>query len=135
MNLVFVYGSLKKGFNNHPLLERSECVGRGLVHDAQLYSLGSFPALVIGEGSVEGEVYEADEETMKRLDMLEGHPHFYQRQTFLIDMHGMHGQLPCHVYVFQGDVSRREHIPMGEWTHEHIRKQTHALRHQSKEAV
>jgi len=121
MNLVFVYGSLKKGFHNHRILERSECVGRGSVDNANLYSLGSFPALVNGGGVVKGEVYEADEETMSRLDTLEGHPNFYRRETHLVEMNGMQGKLPCHVYIYQGRVRDESHIPSGDWSHEHLR--------------
>jgi len=134
MNLVFVYGSLKKGFSNHRLLSTSEFVSKGTVHDAELYSLGGFPALVSGGGSVEGELYEVSPETLRNLDMLEGHPNFYRRETRLVDC-SMNGQLPCHVYIYQGEVSGDYHIPCGEWKHEHVHAPPNALRGESQEAV
>lgn len=38
-----------------------------------MYSLGAFPAIVRGRGSIEVEVYVIDEYTLKRLDSLEGY--------------------------------------------------------------
>lgn len=82
--LVFVYGSLKKGYGNHSVMERS--AGR-LLGEAtlppryKLFSLGGFPGVVeVDEDGNElhGEVYEV--ERMNSLDALEGHPEFYRRK-------------------------------------------------------
>lgn len=135
MHLVFVYGSLKAGFGNHRLLSSSEFVSTGELDNAELYSLGGFPAVIVGNDSVSGEIYEVDEATLKALDALEGHPRFYKRETHLISCHSMNGTLPCHVYFYQHEVQGDMYIPCGEWLHEHIHAQADALRRQSKEAV
>jgi gamma-glutamylcyclotransferase (GGCT)/AIG2-like uncharacterized protein YtfP len=80
-DLVFVYGSLKRGFHNHGILEGSNARFRGN-HKTEanytMYSLGSFPGVVQGgETSIRGEVYEVD--SLKSLDTLEGYPSFYTR--------------------------------------------------------
>lgn len=80
--LVAVYGSLKSGFHNHRLLEKSKKVGEQQVEGWEMYSLGGFPAVVPSSNfndKVSVEVYSVDDETFKNLDRLEGYPHFYDR--------------------------------------------------------
>ena len=74
-SLIFVYGSLKRGYGLHHLLEGQ--VFRGPATTCPLYrvfDLGSYPGLVDWpEGlTVQGEVYEVDMECLKRLDEAEG---------------------------------------------------------------
>ena len=81
---VFVYGTLKRGFDNHTLLRKAEFLGKAkTVNKMQMLSLGLFP-MVTDEQSVSiiyGEVYNIDKKTLNELDMLEGHPNFYTRKT------------------------------------------------------
>lgn len=78
---VFVYGSLKKGYGNHYLLEGSLAIGPAKLEPKySMYSLGGFPAVGLdGDTAITGEVYEVDDRTMLRLDNLEGYPDFYNR--------------------------------------------------------
>lgn len=84
--LVFVYGSLKRGFGNHGLLEHSKYVGitETVYHNFRMHPLlGSFPAVTacIDDGfAIMGELYEVDLPTLKRLDMLEGNGSLYIRR-------------------------------------------------------
>lgn len=78
--LVFVYGSLKKGFSNHSCLNGAQFYKDAKIKDAIMYNLGPFPGIVDGEGEVRGELYTANEAVMARLDRLEGHPRFYCRK-------------------------------------------------------
>lgn len=81
-NLVAVYGSLKKGYGNHRLLDTSEFLGTTDTYgEWTMYSLGGFPAIVPeGNTQICIEVYRVDRETMADLDMLEGYPSFYDRR-------------------------------------------------------
>lgn len=76
-NLVAVYGTLRKGQGNHRLLRDSTVKYRGTIQSEPLftmYSQGGFPALVKGGNtSITMEVYEVDDDTLKRLDQLEGY--------------------------------------------------------------
>lgn len=112
---VFVYGSLMRDFGNHRLLKDSVFIGEAHMQGLELYSLGGFPGAVDGDGSIYGEMYEVDEPTLARLDMLEGHPTFYERQEREAFNEYMNASLPCFFYNYQGDVSRLEHIPSGSW--------------------
>lgn len=86
MHPIFTYGSLRKGYGNHALLEdgrfgkvvdAGDCITEGKY---TLLHLGGFPGLVAkGNTSVYGELYNVDDDVLRRLDQLEGHPHFYKR--------------------------------------------------------
>lgn len=86
---VFVYGTLKNGYCNHRLLDNSKYLGEAYSvlerFEMRAPEIGGFPFVTeVGhksknKGRVYGEVYEVDEKTLKRLDVLEGHPSFYTR--------------------------------------------------------
>lgn len=81
---VFVYGSLKRGFGNHGLLEWSDFIAttRTKSKSFGMVSLTAFPAVYEGGNcSIEGELYEVDSTTLFFLDMLEGNGEFYERQV------------------------------------------------------
>lgn len=82
--LVFVYGSLKRGFHNHGLLNNpeSEFIGEcDTPPEFTMYDLGSFPAIVPeGETPIQGEVFRVSGRVFGNLDMLEGFPSFYNRK-------------------------------------------------------
>lgn len=93
-HLVFVYGTLKTGHYNHRCLTLGGTSKR-IFDDAfvkgHMYDLGPYPAVVITPGSqgvVKGEVWEVDDETLDRLDHLEGHPDFYERKEFYLTGEG-----------------------------------------------
>jgi gamma-glutamylcyclotransferase (GGCT)/AIG2-like uncharacterized protein YtfP len=81
-NLYAVYGTLRKGFGNHRLLdnEYSERLGTFKTNpEWKMVSLGGFPG-VIPNGSqvITVEVYRVTNPMVeRRLDMLESYPSFY----------------------------------------------------------
>ena len=81
--LYAVYGTLKKGFGNHRILENNDLVFEGSVNiPYYMVSLGGFPGLIKDDkdNPIHIEVYEVtDEETERRLDRLEGYPSFYNK--------------------------------------------------------
>lgn len=78
--LVFVYGTLKRGHGNHHWLAEAPFRGEAVLPDVVLHDLGPFPMAVPGEGSVRGEVYAVDAAGLARLDRLEGYPRLYDRR-------------------------------------------------------
>ncbi len=78
--LMFVYGSLKRGFHNHIVMERAEGVfireARSANRAFSLFSLGSFPALDYAtEGEtpfyIKGELFEVPLSGVPIIDRLE----------------------------------------------------------------
>lgn len=76
---VFVYGTLKRGLHNHVLLERGNArfVGRARTTRAEFAMLladAGYPYVVkttTNARSIHGEVYDVDDVTLERLDVLE----------------------------------------------------------------
>lgn len=101
--LLFVYGSLKKGFDNHRLLEKStKRLGKaktvskfGMFED----SFGNYPYLVSEPISkVEGELYEINrKELLEKIDEFEGAPDYYQRRRIKVKNH--HGVKFAYTYL------------------------------------
>jgi gamma-glutamylcyclotransferase (GGCT)/AIG2-like uncharacterized protein YtfP len=81
-DLLFVYGTLMRGFGLHRLLDgRAGYVGRGRVR-ARLFDLGAYPAAVADpDGAVTGEVYAvADAALWPVLDSAEG-PQYHRGEV------------------------------------------------------
>lgn len=97
---VFVYGSLKKNFGNHVLLQHSNFIGEGITNEPQftMVNLGSFPGVLIdGNGYISGEVYEINQPTLVRLDILEGEGNFYSRRKINVKVNNEIHE--CFIYV------------------------------------
>jgi gamma-glutamylcyclotransferase (GGCT)/AIG2-like uncharacterized protein YtfP len=58
--LVFVYGSLMSGFELNHLMNGGALVGDGRTRGI-LVSLGTYPGMIDGEGTVRGELYRFDD--------------------------------------------------------------------------
>ena len=78
---VFVYGSLRYEMSNHRCLEKSLFSHSTIVHNFDMFSLGAYPFISDGNGSVVAELYYVNDETFKKLDDLEGYPRFYNRKV------------------------------------------------------
>jgi gamma-glutamylaminecyclotransferase len=81
---VFVYGTLKAGFSNHHWMGAARLVTKAQTSDLfAMYRAPSYPYLskLPALYRVQGELYEADEELMKKLDILEGAPDYYFREV------------------------------------------------------
>jgi gamma-glutamylcyclotransferase (GGCT)/AIG2-like uncharacterized protein YtfP len=81
---VFVYGSLLTDFGNHYLLENSKFIQHDAI-SARLFTHNwSFPFIILKHPMnclVQGEIYEIDFETSKRLDNLEGYQGYLSENT------------------------------------------------------
>jgi len=72
--LLFVYGSLKRGFSNHRKLAVAQFVGEcRTAQRYQLSLLGVYPALSAeGDRAIAGELYAVDARILSALDEFEG---------------------------------------------------------------
>ncbi len=112
MQLVFVYGSLRRDQTNHALLEESEFMGQCLTtaHFC-MYDLGPYSAAVAGEQRLVGEVYRVSDRVFQALDQLEDYPLEYDRQQILTPfglawIYIYQLALPLQILVSDGDWSR-----------------------------
>ena len=91
-HLVFVYGTLMKGYANHDWLllgnPDAKFVGRGVAQNLALYNVTQgFPGVIREQGaSTKGEVYEVGNATLRRMDNLESEGHMYLREKCVVHM-------------------------------------------------
>jgi len=94
---IFVYGTLKQGFNNAPILADQTFLGKAVIPGSKYRIVNvhggryPFPGLVESEhgSQVFGEAYEVNDACLRHLDLLEGVAHgLYARtqvQVLLVD--------------------------------------------------
>ena len=116
-HLVFVYGTLRKGFHNNRLLANSHFEGIGSAYGVKLYNAGLYPAALIDpKSALVGEIYEVDDNTLARLDMLEGVPHLYRRETVDCDLDDdSDAELQAYIYIWSQPVDRLSPVPGGDY--------------------
>jgi gamma-glutamylcyclotransferase (GGCT)/AIG2-like uncharacterized protein YtfP len=119
--LVFVYGSLMRGFDLHHLMKAGELLGAGAV-DGTLVSLGRYPALVDAPGRVRGEVYRFDD-LAAALDVLDDVEEFdpadpensvYVRAARQVALDGG-SDVIAWVYVYHRDAAGLPRVSGGDW--------------------
>ena len=116
---VFVYGSLKKGFGNHHLLEDAEYVGKAetVSSNYTMYNLGAFPGVKEGGTTcITGEVYKVTDDELVRLHRLEGHPTFYEAKTKQVKLTEriMNNYMEAYIYILQSNTRQEQEIG-GTW--------------------
>jgi len=117
--LLFIYGSLKKGFDNHHLLSKhSKRLGKaitvgkfGMFED----SFGNYPYLVpVPKMRIHGELYLIERrELLERLDLFEGAPEYYERKKILVKSH--RGTQRAFVYIQPHTTIPKDQKPLREW--------------------
>jgi gamma-glutamylcyclotransferase (GGCT)/AIG2-like uncharacterized protein YtfP len=120
--LLFVYGSLKRGFRLHRHLRPASFRGAARTTPGYaLYRLVWYPAMVAepGSGEVTGELYEVPEDLIPVLDEVEGVPHLYQRVRIRVSCpdHSPHEVEAC-TYLYQQPVEQRARVEDGYWREE-----------------
>ena len=119
MQNVFVYGTLKRGFYNHRILEHANRLGNAVTCEKfTMFSLGPYPMVMPKpKHKIKGEVYEVDDEILERLDRLEGYPDFYTRvETEVIMQNKVINAL---IYIGASEKCINKHtevVDNGEWT-------------------
>lgn len=106
MHRVFVYGTLKRGFRNHRLLEGSTFIGEA--HTLTPYRMldGRYPVLRDAGPdckTISGEVYDVDAPTLSALDELEGiELGMYDRVEIDVALHDTESRQRCSAFVYIG---------------------------------
>jgi len=116
---LFVYGSLKKGFDNHKLLQKyAKRVGKAsTVGKFAMYedSFGNYPYLVKEPiTKVIGELYEIKrKELLDKIDEFEGAPEYYKRKKIKVKTHK--GVNLAFVYLREDEEIPKEQEPLKIW--------------------
>ncbi len=110
MTLVFLYGTLKRGGCNHPLLAGQEFCGPGRTAPGfALYVLDGYPGMVPEEGDasgVNGEVWSVEDACLRALDELEGTAEgLYRREP--VPMEAPFSERRVEAYLYLRDVAGR----------------------------
>ena len=118
--LLFVYGSLKKGFDNHNLLNKY-AKRLGKAHTVKKFSMfedsfGNYPYIVdVPHSKIKGELYQINRaELMQRIDEFEGAPDYYERKKIEVKSH--HGVKRAFVYIRPNVEAPTEQQALKEWT-------------------
>lgn len=117
--LLFVYGTLKKGFHNHGLLKSAGYITTIRVPGYKMHSMGGFPGIIPGDGAIEAELYSVPDEAWPRLDALEGYrpsrpeTSMYLRKEQIVVTEV--GTFTGYIYVWNGDVIGRPLVESGIW--------------------
>lgn len=113
---VFVYGTLLSGEGNHRLLEDATYLRKETILGMNMYNTGGFPAVVEGDRSITGEVYDCDEDTIQRLHWLEGYDEDRDAEDNLYNPHVVPTEYgSVLLYLWAGDVAGMPVIESGDW--------------------
>jgi gamma-glutamylaminecyclotransferase len=119
VNLVFVYGTLKRGLSNHAYLAGQAFVGEASTAGGYaLFDAGGYPGMVAAPGGnpggITGEVWSVDPGCLEQLDLLEGTAEgLYRRQA--VPLAPPFADKAVEAYIFLGDILGRQ--PLGPtWT-------------------
>jgi gamma-glutamylcyclotransferase (GGCT)/AIG2-like uncharacterized protein YtfP len=110
---LFVYGTLMRGERAHVLLGRAQYLGLARTAPSfELADFGAYPALVRGGSvAVHGELYDPDPETLASLDLYEGCPDLFRRESIALD-----GGASCEAYLMlAGQALGCPRIDSGAW--------------------
>ena len=111
MTVLFVYGTLMRGFRNHSRLGNSRFLGPARTQPGyRLIDLGRFPGLLPGNGVVSGELYEVDHRVLECLDEFEGIPTLFDRREI-----GLDDGRKAEAYFFAGSSTHALEIDDGDY--------------------
>lgn len=124
MDLLFVYGSMKKGFRNHFRMEKENFIGNAITKEKySMYpdSNYSFPYAIKEnqEFNLKGELYEIKNIGFSILDDFEGVPTYYQREIIPVICDDKEHN--AYIY-FRASSNKRDYeddLLIDEWTKEY----------------
>ena len=110
---IAVYGTLRRGEGNwsYFLKGRSAYLKTAVISGFRMVTNGAYPYAIEFEGNITVDLFEIDEDTLERLDYLEGYPSHYNRK--LIDV----GDDQAWIYYTENKefLKRYAEVPSGDW--------------------
>jgi len=118
---LFVYGSLKKGFENEHVLDKAKYISKATtVRKFAMYISkgGEYPYLLKDKplNNIQGELYKiARKDLLKKIDIFEGSPDYYTRESIEVKSRSfdINKRAFTYFYVNKKDYKKKE--PITEW--------------------
>lgn len=115
--LVAVYGTLKRGYRNHGLLQCTEFLGVDKLTQICLYDIGPYPGARMEDSSgIAVEVYAINSLHLAQLDVLEEYDQHNPAESLYIRELVRTRFGLAWVYLYQGSVNGKPIIRSGAWT-------------------
>lgn len=117
--ILFVYGSLKKGFMNHERfgLHNQKFLGSGEIPCYRMYSLRAYPCVVFtadARDRITCEIYEVDRNTMDRIRYIE-HGAGYKEQIIATPRRGVCNGRAGSIFVYDRKPEHARIVESGVW--------------------
>lgn len=116
---LFIYGSLKKGFDNHHIIEKATYISKAkTVNKFAMYKnkKGDYPYLVKDQhlDNINGELYRINrKDLLIKIDKFEDSPNYYQREKIKIKTRS--GIKVAYTYFYNSDKKIENKKSMNEW--------------------
>jgi len=105
-NVIFVYGTLKRGFKLCDMLEKSKFLGDGeTLHKYVMYTNGRFPMVSdkYKETRISGEVYIVSDDVLENLDIIEDCPDVFTRKSVFVTMNNYVDHVYAYMYFINDE--------------------------------
>jgi len=118
---LFVYGSLKRGFENEHLLDKAKYISKAsTVRKFAMYTAkgGEYPYLLKDKplNNIEGELYKiARKDLLKKIDIFEGSPDYYTRESIEIKSRSFDTNKRAFTYFYMNKKDHKKKQPIREW--------------------
>lgn len=95
--LLFVYGTLKRGHGNNRLLFGQKYMGKAITEYPYIMEKRGIPFVyganrawrgeeLVNGSNIHGEIYQVDPHALADIDGLEGHPRWYRRKLIPVEL-------------------------------------------------
>ena len=118
---LFVYGSLKKGFENEHVLDKAKYISKATtVRKFAMYTSkgGEYPYLLKDKplNNIEGELYKiARKDLLKKIDIFEGSPDYYTRESIEVKSRSFDTNKRAFTYFYTNKKDHKTKLPITEW--------------------
>lgn len=118
---LFVYGSLKKGFENEHVLDKAKYISKATtVRKFAMYEAkgGDYPYLIKGKplNYIEGEIYRiARKDLLKKIDLFEGSPDYYTREAIEVKSRSFETNKRAFTYFYTNKKEHKNKQAITKW--------------------
>lgn len=118
---LFVYGSLKRGFENEYFLDKAKYISKAsTVRKFAMYTAqgGEYPYLLKDKplNTIEGELYKiARRDLLKKIDLFEGSPDYYTRESIEVKSRSFDTNKRAFTYFYMNKKDHKKKQPITEW--------------------